>query len=138
MAKMKDVVPLIITSLDKGMTFELPVKGTSMLPLFNENDTTVILAKSGVFRKNDIVLYKREDGRFVLHRIYKKKSTNCTMLGDHQTSLEKGVLENQIICKVKEYRRNNKTYSLTNFKYKVYVFLWHSRLLRKVYFKVKK
>jgi len=138
MAKMKDIVPIIVASIDKGLDFELPVKGTSMLPLFNQDNTTVFLTKEFQYKKNDIVLYKRNDGHFVLHRIFKKKKDSYTMLGDHQVSIEEGILESQIICKVIKYKRNKKLYTLTSLRYKVYVLLWRSIFIRKIYFKVKK
>jgi len=138
MAKMKDIVPIIVSSIEKGLEFELPVKGTSMLPLFNQDNTTVFLIKSLEYKKNDIVLYKRNDGHYVLHRIFKKKKDSYNMLGDHQVSVEEGILESQIICKVTKYKKNKKLYTMSGLRYKFYVLLWRSVFIRKIYFKVKK
>ena len=50
------------------------IVGDSMMPLLrNRRDTVKIIPVSGRLKKYDLPLYKRPDGKYVLHRIVKVK-----------------------------------------------------------------
>lgn len=138
MSKMIDIVPGLIEKFDNNKDALLPVKGTSMLPLFNEENTIVNLERKEDYFKNDIVLYLRKDGHYVLHRIYEKDNEVFSMIGDHQVKIESGINKNQIICGVKNYYKDNKLYTMKNIKYKLYEFFWKCIRIRKIYFKISK
>ena len=40
-------------------------------------------------QKNDILLFRRKSGAFVLHRVYRVEGDTLTMVGDNQVYLEK-------------------------------------------------
>ena len=60
----------------------VPISGTSMWPLLQEGKSRVqIVARDKrQLRKGDIVLYRRCDGTFVLHRIVKVKKNSFFLL----------------------------------------------------------
>ena len=78
-----------------------PITGTSMLPLLKEGRDRVELEPCSQERlkKGDVVLYKKNDGTLVLHRIIKTENREFfTVLGDHQFKNAERVNKNQIIA----------------------------------------
>ena len=78
-----------------------PIAGTSMLPLLKEGRDLVELESCSQERlkKGDVVLYKKNDGTLVLHRIIKTENREFfTVLGDHQFKNAERVNKNQIIA----------------------------------------
>lgn len=105
-------------------------RGTSMWPLIRHCRDTVYLKKfDGQLKKYDIPLYKREDGKQVLHRCLSVDSDGTyTMCGDNQTMLEHGVRPDQIIGVTQGIYRDEKYISCSNKLYRLYVRLWCSNL----------
>lgn len=78
-----------------------PIVGTSMMPLLKEGRDRVELEPCSQERlkKGDVVLYKKNDGTLVLHRIIKTENREFfTVLGDHQFKNAERVNKNQIIA----------------------------------------
>ena len=79
----------------------VPITGTSMLPLLKEGRDLVELESCSQERlkKGNVVLYKKNDGTLVLHRIIKTENGEFfTVLGDHQFNNDEWVNKNQIIA----------------------------------------
>lgn len=79
----------------------VPIKGTSMMPLLKEGRDRVELKPycHERLKKGDVVLYKKNDGTLVLHRIIKTEYGEFfTVLGDHQFNNDERVNNNQIIA----------------------------------------
>ena len=79
----------------------VPITGTSMLPLLKEGRDLVELESCSQERlkKGDVVLYKKNEGTLVLHRIIKTENGEFfTVLGDHQFNNDERVNNNQIIA----------------------------------------
>ena len=128
-----DLVPILKETLENNKNFIMPVRGTSMLPFIYETNH-VILANPTNLKKNDIIFYQRNDGNYVLHRIYQIKKEHYVLLGDNQINKEEPIYYKQIIGKVIAIKRKNKTDYLNSFSYKLYLFFWHSLLIRKIFF----
>ena len=98
---MESLLPLIETTVNAGGEFKLITRGTSMLPLLrNGVDTAVLTRFNGSLKENDVPLYRRADGHFVLHRAVSvsedgKRFTAC---GDNQTVLEKDIPVSSVIA----------------------------------------
>ena len=78
-----------------------PIAGTSMMPLLKEGRDRVELEPCSQERlkKGDVVLYKKNDGTLVLHRIIRVENGEFfTVLGDHQFKNAERVNKNQIIA----------------------------------------
>ena len=79
-----DMVPLLIS-------------GNSMAPfLVHLRDTVYLSALSRPLRRGDLVLYRRDNGAYVLHRVARLEKEGYCMVGDAQTELEHGVRLDQI------------------------------------------
>ena len=56
-------------------------------------------------------------------------------MGDNQCFKEYPIYPNQVLAKVKEVVINGeKVDNLTSFRYKLFLFFWHSRIIRKIFF----
>ncbi|MBR2454753.1 MAG: S24/S26 family peptidase [Clostridia bacterium] len=119
-----EIYPIIKEKIENGGTVQLPITGTSMLPLFVWGRDTVELTKCENPQKYDIIFYRRDDGHFVLHRIVGKDENGFILCGDNQVNKEYGITEKHIIAVVKSITRKGKTFSVDKFSYKLYVKLW--------------
>ena len=124
--QLADYYPLIKETLDQGGTFSLTITGTSMFPFIVGNRDKVTLSPiTGELKKNDLPLYRRSNGAFVLHRIVKvNKDGTYTCCGDHQWQLEKGLKREQMIGIATEYVRKGKRLTNKNLIYKFYRMTW--------------
>ena len=67
----------------------VPIKGVSMRPFLRDGDYAYLVSLPGKLKRGDIVLYRRKNGQYVLHRIYKVlKNGDYLMLGDSQMEPE--------------------------------------------------
>lgn len=75
----------------------VPVTGASMTPFLHPGDTVSLAAVAPPLRRGDILLYRRKNGQYVLHRIVKiKRDGSLVMLGDGQT--EREMLTPDAVC----------------------------------------
>jgi len=119
-----DLVPIIEESINNGQKVRMHVSGISMTPILHDGRDTVVLEKADKIKKYDIVLHRRENGQYILHRVIKKKNNVLTIAGDFETEKEYPVYENQVIAKVTSFCRNGKDYKVTDFIIKLYSRLW--------------
>ena len=116
--KTKDIVPLIKEVVDQDSTFSLKPKGISMLPTINEKTDVVILSKPEKLKKYDAVLYVRDNGQYVLHRIVKIKGDTFSMCGDNQIFIEKNIKKENIIAKMTSLISSDKKIDIHEDAYK--------------------
>ena len=91
----KAAVPLVIT-------------GDSMYPFLKHGrDTVYLQAVQRPLKKGNIVLYRRKNGQYVLHRILLADNT-LTLLGDNQRVPEPGIEPEQVLAVVSAVRRQEK------------------------------
>ena len=119
-----ELYPIIKEQLDSGGTVQLPITGTSMLPLLVWGRDSVELIKSENYNKGDIIFYRRDDGQFVLHRIVGKNDNGYILCGDNQWKKEYGINNHHIIAVVKSITRKNKRIRTDNTFYKLYSKIW--------------
>ena len=105
-ASLSEMEPIFTAILDGGGVFTLAPRGESMRPtILPGRDSVSIVKWDGHANVYDILFYKRDDGHFVLHRVFGIKKDGFVMCGDNQVVLEKGVREDQIIGIVTEIIR---------------------------------
>jgi hypothetical protein len=136
---MAELYPLMSEVLASGGEFRLYPKGTSMLPLLREGRDSVVLVAKKALKKQDICLYRRKGGEFVLHRLVDlDKEGNPVFCGDNQTVREYGVPVESVLAVVSAFYRGEKRRSLKGLGYRLYVmafrFLPVRRLLLKCYY----
>ena len=127
------LVPLIKERLAAGQSVRFSPKGISMLPMLREGiDTVTLSAITDTVRKYDVLLFQRDDGKYVLHRVISVGET-YTFIGDNQFNKERGIRKDQLISIVTSFTRNGKDISVHAFLYKLYCVFWcYTRFLRRV------
>lgn len=86
---LKDAAPVIEEILLSGGKVKILASGRSMEPVIHDGLDTVVLKKvKKPLEKNDIVLFKRNNGALVLHRIIAVNGNTLTLRGDSQWTTE--------------------------------------------------
>lgn len=87
----------------------LLISGNSMSPFLVHGRDTVYLTRVGrPLRRGDIVLYRRKNGAYILHRICAVNCDTFSMVGDAQTVIEHGIDRSQIFAVVCAAERKGK------------------------------
>ena len=119
--RLADLWPAMEEQLNNGKSVKFEPRGTSMLPMLRPGKDTVLLKKApAMLKKNDLPLYKRADGHFVLHRIVSVQNGKYVMCGDNQWRLEYNILPEQILAVTQGFFRGKKYISCSNFFYRIY------------------
>ena len=128
---MDELVPIFKEQLSCGRSVRFSPKGTSMLPMLREGKDTVTLSSPPYsLKKYDIPLYRRDDGKYVLHRVV-AVDDHYTCIGDNQFIYEANIRPDQIVAVVTAFSRGEKEHSTCEFGYRLYCRFWHhSRALR--------
>ena len=100
-------------------------KGDSMMPLIKQDrDLVVIKPVHDRLKKYDVPLYKRDNGKHILHRVLKVRRDDYVMCGDNRWAKEYGIQDRHIIGVLTAVIRNGKEIKVTDTKYRLYVHLW--------------
>ncbi len=119
------LMPLILERIDQGQTVRFYPRGISMLPMLRPGvDSVELSAPPAKLRKFDLILYRRENGAYVLHRIVKTGQSYCCA-GDNQLPTEKGVQRSQILAAVTAFYRKERRFSVRHPGYRIYCLLRH-------------
>lgn len=126
-AQLDDMMPLMKEVLASGKSVQFMPYGQSMLPMLRPGRDSVILTSlPDELKKYDLVLYQRDNGRYVLHRI-NIVGENYVCMGDNQFQYEKGIRREQMIGIVSAFFRDEKKYSVQSFWYWLYCRVWPTR-----------
>ncbi|MBO7217522.1 MAG: S24/S26 family peptidase [Clostridia bacterium] len=117
---MKEIFPLIEEGIKNGGKYRFYPKGVSMLPLLREGIDSVMLSAVGEIKKYDMVLYRRDDGQFVLHRVVDVKDGKYNFCGDNQCYIEEGIRPDQIKAIVTAFYRGEEYIAIDNKEYVKY------------------
>ena len=111
------------TLLEKGQLISAPI-GISMLPLIRPNRDVVVLKNNLEPQKYDVVLYKRANGKYILHRILDVLPDSYVLCGDNQWVREYGIKREQILAVMEGFYRDDKYISRDIKSYRLYVKVW--------------
>ena len=138
MNSISQIVEVMNVAFEKNLKFEMPVNGTSMLPFIHAGDlVTLEKITNSQIKKKDVIFYKRDNGQYVLHRVYKIKNNCLFILGDNQLNIEKNIRYDQVIAKMVSYKTKNKTIPVNSFAYRFKVSLWNVYFIRCIVLKAK-
>lgn len=99
--------------------------GDSMWPLIREGrDLLVIERPTGRLGRYDVPLYRRDNGKYVLHRILKVRDNDYVLCGDNRWHRETGITDRHILGVLKAIIREGKELPVTDWRYQLYVHLW--------------
>ena len=123
---LSDMYPIIKEVLGNGGTFSLTITGSSMYPfILGGRDRVTLSPITKKLKKNDLPLYRRDNGQFVLHRVVKVcKDGTYICCGDHQCQLERGLRHEQMIGIATSYVRKGRKFTNKNLWYRFYRMTW--------------
>ena len=99
--------------------------GDSMYPLIRQDRDLLIIEKPrGRLKKYDVPLYKRDSGKYVLHRVLKVRAQDYVICGDNRYVKEYGITDRHIIGVLTAVVRHGREVSVTDWKYRLYAHLW--------------
>jgi len=113
--------------LREGYRFKICPVGKSMVPfLCGGRDEAVLSIPDSEYKykRNDIVLYKIENGIFVLHRICRISKKGIFTLGDGNTGVEGPLKREEILALVDYIIRKGKTIRKNDRMYILLVNIW--------------
>lgn len=134
---MADLYPMITEVLEARGCVSLTTTGVSMLPMLcDRRDTVVLEPVISPLHVNDVVLYRRDNGQFVLHRIVGIEANGDYILcGDNQLITEHHIAHRQVIGRLQAFIRKGRRISCTSPRYKAYLYLLPLlRLLKRGFF----
>jgi signal peptidase I len=98
--------------------------GCSMMPMLHQHHDILLIEKPhGRLKKYDIPLYRRSDGKYILHRILEVRPHDYVICGDNNT-VKEYVQDKDIIGVLTSYTRDGVTHHLNEPSYKLYVHMW--------------
>lgn len=110
LVKAAALFPFIEEIVRQGQTVKISISGTSMVPFLRHGIDCVELTHCdyGNLRRTDIVLIRRNDGTYVMHRILRKKPTCFYMVGDAQEWVEGPIYPEQVMALVTSVWREDR------------------------------
>ncbi len=113
-------------------------QGYSMYPMLIPGRDQAVLTKAipEELRRGDVVLYRREDGMLVLHRLCRIRPEGFYMVGDNQTEVEGPLKREQIKGKLTAFTHRGREIHVTNPLYRLAAGFW--LLLRPIRNPIKK
>ena len=124
----ENIVPIEKILAEQGI-YMGQFKGVSMRPLLQQGRDTVViepLSAASPVQEGDIVLYKSDAGRYVLHRVIRHtpgKSPEYTFLGDNCVTLEP-VRADQLLGRLTAFYRDGRQYTGDELRFRFYELLW--------------
>lgn len=117
--------------LKNGKPVQFPISGWSMYPFLSDGDSvTVSPINLQDLKLNQVVLYRRDNGPLVLHRIIDIKDDGLYLCGDNQFDIEGPLRNNQVFGKLVSFSHKQKLIQTDSFPYRVSSNCW--RLLRPI------
>jgi len=123
--RMAELMPLFREALDAGKSVRFSPRGISMKPMLRQGKDSVLLSPlPDKLKKYDLPLYRRPDGKYILHRIVAVEGDHYVCCGDNQYVLETPVYHDQMIALVTAFTRGERQISVTAPGYRLYCRLW--------------
>ena len=122
---LEELIPVLVEVIESGGEFRLYPRGTSMLPLLRQGiDSVALVAPDGKRRRGEILLYRRSNGQYVLHRLVRiGKNGSLQFSGDNHKDLENGIANAQIIATVTAVFRGEKRKDVNSPGMRLYAFV---------------
>ena len=110
MLKSEQMFSLAEEVFERGHNVKIIVTGNSMYPFMRSRRDSVELKKRPFdeVKKSDIVLARRDDGAYILHRVVRKGSDFFYMIGDAQDYLDGPYRADQFIARVEKIFRDDR------------------------------
>ena len=126
----------------EGKEVSMLIAGSSMAPfLVHQRDYIYFKKPERNLRKGDMVFFERNNGQYVMHRIWKVKPDGYYIVGDAQTEIEGPVREEQIFAIITKVKRKDQWIEPGDFWWEFFEHIWIRmipvrRIVMKLYAKI--
>lgn len=118
-------MPPFLELLEETDAVPLVISGDSMSPFLMHGRDTVYLSKvCRPLTRGDMILYRRDSGQYVLHRIYRADQDSYILIGDAQTIQEPNIRQDQVLALVCAVRRKGKFLQPGSFRWEFFRRVW--------------
>ena len=123
--RLDQLMPLFREALDAGKTVRFSPRGVSMKPMLRQGRDSVILSPlPDKLQRYDLPLYRRPDGKYILHRVIAVEGDHYVCCGDNQYEPEAPVYPEQMIALVTAFTRGRRLIPVSAPGYRLYCRLW--------------
>ena len=110
---------------ESGKVVSLRISGGSMTPFLAHGRDYIYFTKPDrELRRGDMVFYQRQNGQYVMHRIYKKKADGYYIVGDAQADIEGPIAESQIFARIVKVKRKDRLLQPGDFWWEFFEHVW--------------
>ena len=115
----------LLAAMQDAQAVPLVISGSSMVPFLAHGRDTVYLSKLDRSpKRGDMIFYRRDNGTYILHRVFRAGENACDMVGDAQTEIEPGIRPEQVLAVVNTVRRKGKLLKKGNFWWDFFEGFW--------------
>ena len=121
----KEYISILRDIVREGKEAGVKVSGGSMAPfLADQRDYIYFKLPYAPLKKGDMVFYQRDNGQFVMHRIYKITDEGLFIIGDAHNVVEGPVRSDQVFAVVFKVKRKGKIIGPGNFWWEFFEHVW--------------
>lgn len=130
----EELMEVVMLQLQTAQRANLTVTGGSMLPMLRQyRDTVQLKPIDGRLQPGDIALYRRDNGRYVLHRVIRLTEDGYLFCGDNQAELEP-VRQDQLMALVTGFTKKGKQHQTEELCYRLYQWIWVKLFFARAYY----
>jgi len=111
--------------VETGKSVSIIVSGNSMSPfLIHRRDRVFFEKPKRPLKRGDILFYQRDNGRYIMHRLWKVKPEGYYIVGDAQTEIEGPVRPDQVFACITKCERKGRIISNGDFWWEFFEKIW--------------
>lgn len=121
----REYVSVLRGIAEEGKVVSMLIAGSSMAPFLCHNRDYIYFTRpERELCRGDMVFYQRDNGQYVMHRIYRVKPDGYYMVGDAQTQIEGPLRREQIFAVITQVKRAGKMIRPGDFWWEFFEHIW--------------
>lgn len=120
--RFEDFVPVARELLENGGEYSFEVPNSDMMPTLRDfYDTVTVMKPNKKPKKDDVVLYRKDDGEYVVSRIVYINGETYSLSCDGTDKTDYNIVQDQIIGVMTSFSRKEKRIDTDNKYYQYYL-----------------
>ena len=121
----REYLSMLRSLVEEGHEVSMIISGSSMAPfLIHQRDSIYFKKPDRSLHRGDMVFFQRQNGQYVMHRIWKVKADGYYLVGDNQTIIEGPIQRDQIFALITKVKRKGKCLEPESFWWEFFAKLW--------------
>ena len=109
MTDSREYLDVLREAVESGREASMIITGNSMAPfLYHGRDVIYFSSPKRPLKRGDMAFFRRADGSYVMHRIVRKRTSDCFFLGDNQTDIEGPIPDSLVFAVVTRVKRKGR------------------------------